>query len=126
MPDAPDAKQPRPPPPPPPRRVLAHGDEHVTAESGSRAFRALNFELYAVSVRECERESVCWWKRWINSLNHPCLHPTPTQKPVGFVRHLSIAGTVAAAGVLIYFWVQGQQQQQQEAARRAQRVERRL
>ena len=60
------------------------------------------------------------------SLTTPCLHPNHTQKPVGFVRHLSIAGTAAAAGVLIYFWVQGQQEQQKEAARRAQRVERRL
>lgn len=45
------------------------------------------------------------------------------QKPVGFVRHLSLAGTAAAAGVLIYFWAQGRER---EAARAAPSVERRL
>jgi hypothetical protein len=61
------------------------------------------------------------WGRWRQRRLRADPPPSPYpslffQKPVGFVRTLSFAGTAAAAGVLIYFWAQGNKR---EAGRRA-------
>lgn len=94
-------------PTPPPRRPLAPGPEFVTSPSGSGAFRALNPELFLVrSVLEElgeEGESrspfspIIFFLNLIRSLSF-------IQKPTGFVRRLSFAGTAVALGVVAY-WV---------------------
>lgn len=133
------------PPPPPPRRPLTQGPEFVTASSGSGAFRALNFELYTVGVREdvdtvpvpTRREGALSpagataatkreRHRFVHerSLTHThtythTQHPHHPQKPTGVVRLLSFAGTAVALGVVGYWYWETEhvaKQKKQQAA----------